>query len=212
VISVSDAERAIFTKNGVHPVHVLGHAIRPSPTPQTFENREGLLFVGALRLGTPNVDSVIWLVEEILPLIHARLGTKVPVTIVGVCDSERVWKLASDTIRVTGAVEDLREYYNGARVFVAPTRYAAGIPHKIHETAAYGLPAVVTPLLASQLGWTDGCEISVAEDTEGFADRCVRLYQQKDEWGCLRKNALARVEKDCSVEVFKDRLARILGF
>ena len=34
--------------------------------------------------------------------------------------------------------------YDRARLFIAPTRFASGLPHKIHEAAAFGLPVVTT--------------------------------------------------------------------
>jgi hypothetical protein len=37
------------------------------------------------------------------------------------------------------------------RVFAAPTRYSPGIPLKVHDAAAHGLPVVRTPLMAEQL-------------------------------------------------------------
>ena len=35
------------------------------------------------------------------------------------------------------------------KVFIAPTRFAAGIPHKVHEATANGIPCVTTELLAN---------------------------------------------------------------
>src|SRR5262245_6136671 len=56
VISVSEAERDTFAKNGIGRVEVLGHAIRTQPSPNAFEDREGFLFVGAIKETSPNSD------------------------------------------------------------------------------------------------------------------------------------------------------------
>src|SRR6185436_16734785 len=127
VVCVSEPERDLFARNGIPRTHVLGHAIQAEPTTRSFEDREGFLFVGAMRKGVPNVDSVIWFVEEILPLIRKDLGMDVSVTVAGVCESEHILSLATSTVRILGVVDDLREYYDRARVFIAPSRYAAGI-------------------------------------------------------------------------------------
>jgi GT2 family glycosyltransferase len=210
VISVSESERETFVKNGIGRVDVLGHAMRTQPSPNAFEDRAGFLFVGAIKEVSPNSDSVIWFVEEILPIIQARLGSQVRVTIAGVCDSARVRELASPGVRITGIVDDLSELYNQARVFIAPTRYSAGLPYKVHEAAAHGLPTVVTPLLADQLKWRDGFEIAVGMDARSFAEACVRIHENRQQWQDLRTNALARVERECSVEEFDRQLERIL--
>ena len=42
-------------------------------------------------------------------------------------------------MRVLGSVDDLTELYGRARVFIAHTRFAAGIPFKLHHASAHGL-------------------------------------------------------------------------
>ena len=210
VISVSETERDTFVKNGIARVEVLGHSIKTQPSPNGFEDREGFLFVGAIKEASPNSDSVIWFVEEILPIIHAQLGRQLRVTIAGLCDSSRVRELASPAVRIAGVVDDLSDLYNQSRVFIAPTRYGAGIPHKVHEAAAHGLPTVVTPLLAEQLKWRDGYEIAVGSDARSFAEACIRIHETKQQWQDLRTNALARIETECSVDAFDRHLDDIL--
>ena len=66
-------------------------------------------------------------------------------------------------------VDDLTPLYDDARVFVAPTRYSAGISLKVIEAAARGVPIVCTPLVARQLGWISGEELLTAETPAEFA-------------------------------------------
>jgi O-antigen biosynthesis protein len=213
IAAVSPADAAQFRSHGIENVRVIGHALAPTSTPDSFDARLGFLFVGAIHEeASPNGDSVIWFLEEILPKIHAALGPEVPITIAGVNQSERVKQLANPPVRITGHLPDLNEVYNTARVFVAPTRYAAGIPHKVHEAAARGLPIVGTPLLASQLGWRDGDPFLVADSADSFAHKCVELYRNRQLWERLRQRGLERIRTECSVEQFeasvKDCLTR----
>ena len=210
IVSVSEAERAAFLKHGINGVFVLGHANPPSPTPRTFHERDGFLFVGAIHEeASPNGDGMIWFLEEIFPRITAALGN-VRLTIAGVNRSEKIGRLTGSSVTITGRVADLTEYYNASRVFIAPTRYAAGIPHKVHEAAANGLPVVATPLLASQLGWEDGTSLSVGRDAESFAQKCIELHRNEDLWLRLRNAALERVAAECSLELFETRMKEIL--
>nr|AIA87397.1 CAZy families GT2/GT4 protein [uncultured Granulibacter sp.] len=109
---------------------------------------------------------------------------------------------------LAGRFDDPAELYESHRVFVAPTRYAAGIPYKIHEAASYGLPVVATDLLCRQLGWQDGVQIADGgmNDPALFADQIVRLYRSEELWNTLRDGALRAVEEQNSKSVFQERL------
>jgi GT2 family glycosyltransferase/glycosyltransferase involved in cell wall biosynthesis len=202
VISVSAKESAEFFQHGIRNIHIVGHAIDAVPQPVDFEKRSGMLFVGAIHSETsPNADSMIWFLTEVFPIIQKKLGDTVRLTIAGVNESQRIRELAGPSVRITGYVLDLRELYATAKLFIAPTRFAAGLPHKIHEAAAYGLPVVATSLLAKQLGWIEA-ELAIADDAESFASRCCELYTNLEKWLNLRNAALERVKTDCSSETF----------
>jgi GT2 family glycosyltransferase len=213
VIAVSEPERNEFQKYGINTVHVLGHSVAVGPSPRPFCEREGFLFVGAIHEDTtPNGDSVIWFLEEIFPRIQAELGDSIPFTIAGVNTSERVrrlGRLAAPAVRITGHLPDISGLYDSARVFVAPTRFSAGIPQKIHDAAARGVPVVGTPLLASQLGWQEGSPLLVAGDAETFARKCVQLYKDEALWKRLREAAIERIRTECSPELFENQLQSI---
>jgi GT2 family glycosyltransferase/glycosyltransferase involved in cell wall biosynthesis len=212
VVSVSDAEKRAFEAHGVERVHILGHLLEPAPVDRGFDDRKGFLFVGAVHQEeSPNGDALIWFLEEVFPLIQNALGADVTLTIVGYNTSGRIRHLAGPSVRIIGLLRDLTELYGDARVFVAPTRYAAGIPHKIHESAARGLPVVATELVATQLGWNDNVELLVGRDAASFAKKCIELYQDKDLWMRLRKAGLDRVKAECSKEAFDRSLKEILA-
>ncbi|NEP06757.1 MAG: glycosyltransferase family 4 protein, partial [Okeania sp. SIO4D6] len=176
--------------------------------------RENLLFVGSIyEKESPNADSILWLTSEIFPMIQEQLGLTVELIIIGNNTVEeieqKVNNLNNPSIKVLGKVDELTPFYNQARLFVAPTRYAAGIPHKVHEAAAYGLPIVTTSLIAQQLGWKNETELLVGDNNVDFAQQCIKLYQDSALWNKLRKNAMKRVETECSPQVFSQRLSSI---
>ncbi len=211
VICVSDVECARFAARGYRRVYKLGHALTPEPTPNPFEARDGVLFVGGiLNDRTPNADAVYWFVDEILPILRRQLDRPVAFTVAGPNESRQLAQRTGHQARVTGEVADLTPYYDGARVFVAPTRFAAGIPLKVYEAAARGVPVVCTSLLASQLGWRHGQELLVADDAASFAAQCARLCADRDLWESIRANALQRVSVECSREAFQKTVEEIL--
>jgi len=169
------------------------------------------LFVGAIHsLNSPNADSVIWFSEEIFPLIQQRLGKDVKLLIAGMSCSEFQALFSNGPIDQLGKVDDLRPLYNRARLFIAPTRFSAGIPLKICEAAARGLPTVATSLAGLQLGWDHERELLLADDPQSFAVACVRLYSDRALWKRLRGNMLKRVGDDFSPETFSERLKQII--
>ena len=211
VIAVSEGEAKEFRSRGLSQVHVLGHALTPRPTPRAFADRGGLLFVGSVHGDkSPNADSLRWFIREVWPLIEGRIGPAA-FDVVGENHAHEIRGLAGAGVTMVGPLEDLTESYDTHRVFVAPTRFAAGIPLKIQEAAARGIPVVATPLLANQLGWRDGVELLTGEGPDAFAEACVRLYTDAGLWSTLRQNALTRLERDCSPAQFIDSLSLILS-
>jgi O-antigen biosynthesis protein len=215
IICVSENERRQFAERGLERVHILGHSLQPKPSATSFEERRDILFVGAMNSAdSPNEDSVVWFSRQILRIIRERLPSDdIRLIVVGQNTTQRLSALAEDPfVKIVGSVEDLSPYYERARIFVAPTRFAAGIPIKILEAAGRGVPIVATSLMAVQLGWIDGEQLLTASavDPEHFADQCVRVYRSEQLWAHLREEALKRVRQDCSPERFERGLKWIL--
>jgi len=121
-----------------------------------------------------------------------------------------VLELASNNVIVTGQVKDLFEYYNKCKVFIVPTRYAGGIAFKLHEASSYGIPAVVTPLIADQVNWEDGKNLLIGNNARDFADKCIELYTDKNLWEKIRAGSLEMVKKDCNRETFIENLYKAI--
>ena len=203
VFSVSASEAVTFRAHGYGDVRVLGHALSPRPLGEGPEGRRNMLFVGALDdNNSPNTDSLIWFIETIMPRIDAELGTDWSLNVAGRSGARDLRGLASDRVRILGKVEDLDLLYAQSRLFIAPTRYAAGIPMKVHEAASVGLPTVATNLLTKQLGWTHEQELLSAANADAFAACCVQLYLDDALWSRLRVGGLAAIARDCAPESF----------
>lgn len=197
-------------------IRVLGHRLEAKPTSKGFEQRSGLLFVGALHEdNTPNAESLVWFIDEVWPLLKsqwsAHSSTEITFDIVGSCHAPSIWARRKPGIRLHGAVADLSPYFDQARVFVVPTRYAAGIPHKAHEAAARGVPMVVSRLIAQQLGWDDSL-VCIADGSMEFASACINLLKDKQGWSTKRHASLARIGIDCSSRQFEQSMIEALGF
>lgn len=215
VVAVTDREAEFIRRAGHQNVVVLGHSLQTRSTGKSFSERKGLLFVGAIvDAESPNLDSLIWFGREVLPRVRAELGSEVRLTVVG--SRSRKVDLSClnefEGLDIVGEVEDLEPFYDTSRVFVAPTRFAGGIPYKIHESASFGLPVVASDLLIAQLGWTDGEDIvsGGAPDAGVFADAIIRLYRDETFWSHIREGALKRLAEDCAPDRFDAAVAAVL--
>ncbi len=215
IISVSPLEREKFVEYGYKNVEVLGHSLACYPTEKQFNERKDILFVGSIYdLNSPNADSIIWFIQEILPSIKKELGEEVNLIIVGNNSvpeiKDHIPVESENLVQMKGRVDNLLDFYNSCRLFIAPTRFAAGIPHKVHEAAAYGLPIVTTFLIARQLQWQNEQDLLVADNPQNFALQCIKLYQDESLWQRIRDSALAKVESQCSPEAFTQKIKNIL--
>jgi O-antigen biosynthesis protein len=214
VTAVSSEEARAFENSGVREVHLVSHGIDPTPTERPFHLRRSFLFVGRLiEDGSPNVDALVWFLDNVFPLIRERLEEDPPEMVVaGKMSSVALAGRLGPGVQLLGPVEDLTPLYEDARVFVAPHRFAAGAPFKVIEAAGYGVPVVATDLLCSQLGWTAGQELLAAPvgDFEAFAANCVRLFRDEQLWFTVRQASLERLAREASVEQITASLARAI--
>lgn len=212
LLAVSGAEAEELRRLSGRPAFVLPHTIEPAPGATGFESRSGALFVGATHIvASPNGDALRWMAERIWPRMAAWLPHR-GLRVVGHMPPRFRNELQQQGLDCLGVLQDLASTYDSARIFVAPTRFAAGVPLKILEAAAAGLPVVASHLLGQQLGWRDGHEIVLADpaDPQGFANACRRLYQDAALWQRIRDKALARVARDCDRTRFREALEQAL--
>lgn len=211
IVAVSEREADYFRRFGFEQLTVLGHQLPNKAGSRPFAQRQGLLFVGALRdEGSPNVDSLLWFLINVLPLIEKEMPD-ISLTIVGDNSAPSLASLEKDNVQFTGRIDSITPMYERSKVFIAPTRFAAGIPHKVHEAASRGLPSVTTSLLATQLGWQDGEQLLAADSPQQFAQQCLRLLRDEALWTAVRDKGLAAVSADCSVQKFNEGLGRLFA-
>lgn len=141
-----------------------------------------LVFTGAMNY-PPNEDAALHLIQEILPLVR-RAVPGVQVLIVGHSPTPALVKARQiPGVTVTGFVDDVRPYLEGATVFVAPIRFAAGIQNKLLEALAMELPAVASPAASDGLQTESGNRppIDTASTPSEFADAIVRQLKRRRE-------------------------------
>ncbi|MGH2490350.1 MAG: glycosyltransferase [Candidatus Limnocylindria bacterium] len=137
--------------------------------------RGTVLFFGELGY-YPNTDAVLFLLEDVMPLIKAS-NPSVRVVVVGPSAPPEIRRWASPDVLMTGRVEDIRPYLDRAHVVVVPLRIGGGTRLKILEAMAMGKPIVSTRLGAEGLAVTDQRDILLADGARAIADQVDRVLR-----------------------------------
>ncbi len=123
----------------------------------------------------PNRDAVNYFSKEIFPEVLKKYPDS-KFYIVGQKPPQRVRKLESNNIVVTGFVEDIKQEYLKSEINVVPIRFGAGTLNKVIESLALGVPVVSTSL--SILGLPDELKkyILVADNKKEFIEKISSVF------------------------------------
>jgi len=205
-VVVSASEAAVLVESGVDPIAVVPtiHDLQPVGT-NGYDATDGILFIGGYK-HAPNVDSVIWLVGEIMPLVWESIPEAV-VTLLGADPTPEVLALAGPRVRVPGFIHDVSAHFRSTRIFVAPIRFGAGVKGKIGEALSYGVPVVTTPIGAEGFAFVHDESALIAADAPAFAEQIVRLWSDRDRWETLSGAAAHVLTPFASKTVVADALS-----
>lgn len=208
IISVPDRDQIAHERRGeirVIPNGVDTDFFRPMGTPKEY----GLAFTGNMAY-PPNVDAACFLIQEIMPLVWARVpGARV--LLAGATPSARVRALQSPLVDVSGWMDDIRQAYASSRVFVAPMRIGTGLQNKILEAMAMGLPCVTTSLPNEALGAADGKQILIGNQPGEIASHIVSLLSDPHLAKQIGDAGTLFVKEGYSWCAFTQQLERLMG-
>jgi sugar transferase (PEP-CTERM/EpsH1 system associated) len=167
-----------------------------------------LLFTGTMDY-FPNTDAARYLAHEILPRVRARIPD-VRTYIVGRNPPRAVRMLDGQSgVVVTGAVPDVRPYFERATVFVAPLRCGSGLQLKNLEAMAMRVPLVTTSWAADGFGAVPGSDFVCEDDPDKMAAHIVHLLRDADYREMLAGNGRAFVEREHSWTDISQRLCAL---
>lgn len=165
-------DRVTVIPNGVDTAHF---------APQPLEKKYDLVFTGNMNY-PPNIDSVLYLVRKVLPLVHAH-RPETNLLISGVDPSAEVRELARNDprIEVSGWVKDIRHSYAAARIFIAPMQIGTGLQNKLLEAMAMGMPCITSSLANNAVQAVPGESILIGQGPKDYAEHILRLLDDPAE-------------------------------
>jgi polysaccharide biosynthesis protein PslH len=193
IISDRDADGLVPLLREV--VHVIPNGVGESffeSLPQPPQKDFDLIFFGNMGYH-PNVQSAKFLVEEVLPILHAR-GIRPKLCIAGARPASTIRAWESPEITVTGFVADLREFVIRSKISVAPLVGGQGLQNKLLESMAMTIPIITTVVGNAGLGAKAGEDLIVCEDATAFADAIQDLLANPQKAATIATNGRRFVE------------------
>ncbi len=145
--------------------------------PIPFERKYDLFFSGNLRY-PPNVDASIFIVEEILPLLKTIIPN-IKVLIAGAAPNSKILSLQSETVDIKGWVEDIREYYKQAKIFLAPMQIGTGLQNKLLQAMTMKIPCVTSELTKKGIVSSGENVMLVGNTPQEYADLILKLLSDQ---------------------------------
>ncbi len=185
VLAVSPADATALARQALHLSHRI--TLLPNGVDPAYWSREALfdeddaplkadtlVFDGSMDF-RPNVDAVIWFVQEVWPRVKAR-RPQAEFYIVGRNPLPAVEALGNlPGITVTGAVLDTRPWVARATVYVVPMRMGGGVRLKVLQAMAMGCAIVSTPMGAEGIEVSHNREMVLARSASDFVQSVLLL-------------------------------------
>ncbi|MGM5630866.1 glycosyltransferase [Apibacter raozihei] len=191
IIAISEKEKQEVVNLGysANKINIISniHEIKPLDKAITFNDREGILFIGGFK-HTPNLDAVNYLYNDIMPIVWKRLPN-LNVYIIGQCTEEQKIKFEDPRFFLLGYVEDVSKWFSKVKLSIAPLRYGAGVKGKIGQSLEYSLPVVTTDIGAEGMFLENEKTALIANTKEEFSDSIINLYSNETLWNLLSNNS-----------------------
>ena len=147
-----------------------------------FENRKHFVTIGNF-LHEPNWNGVLYLKEEIWPLIKKQLP-EAELHVYGAYPSPKVTQLhqPKEGFLIKGRADSAQLVMLHAKVCLAPLRFGAGLKGKLIDAMECGTPSVTTSIGSEAMHGTLEWGGFITDNTQDFANSAVKLYTNKSAW------------------------------
>ncbi|MGD1919027.1 MAG: glycosyltransferase family 4 protein, partial [Pleurocapsa sp.] len=159
-------------------------------------NSGKILFMGTMSY-YPNIDGVLYFVEEILPIVWQQ-KPDISFCIAGREPPKIIQNLAVDNplIEVIADPEDMSLVAAKCNISVVSLRSGSGTRIKILHSMAMGLPVVSTSVGCEGLDISDRQHLVIYDLPSNFAQVIVEFFENQELWQLLQNNGRQLVENN----------------
>jgi glycosyltransferase involved in cell wall biosynthesis len=176
--------------------------------PLKMEKEYELVFTGNMGY-PPNVNAANFLAKEILPIVHQK-KPGVKLTIAGATPHPSVQALKSELVNVTGWVDDIRQCYAKAKIFIAPMQIGTGLQNKLLEAMAMKIPSITSQLANNALSAKHGEEILEGRSAAEFASHILNILENPELANKLSENGYAFVHQNYNWTAATQKLEKLM--
>ena len=206
---ISEPDRDAIAHPNKKDINIISNGVdfnyyQPQNLPKEFD----LIFSGNMSY-PPNILGARYLVKKVLPILYKK-EIILKTVFAGAKPADSIKKMASENIKVTGWVDDLRQYYAKSKIFVAPMQIGTGLQNKLLEAMSMEIPCITTPLTNQALGAHHGYDILIAKTANEFATHIEFLLKNPNKAKEIGMKGRILVEENYSWEKAGDKLELIM--
>lgn len=198
IVPITERDSDILNKLGnKKPGHVSSTGIDSSALIPNARNLEkpSLFHIGSLEW-TPNVEGLIWFIENCWEKIHKKFPD-LKFYIAGRNAPQWVQKkFQQPNVVFEGEVPDAYSFMNSKSIMVVPLHSGSGMRIKIIEGMALGKPIVSTQIGTEGIATTSGENIIIAENEQGFIDSISELIENDEYCEEIGRNAIEFIHEN----------------
>jgi len=127
----------------------------------------------------PNVSAVEYIATELMPLLIKR-KPNIKLLIAGATPSNSVKALSNENIHISGWLDDIRDAYNDASVFLAPLQIGTGLQNKLLEAMSMEVPCITSELANNALKAKNNEEILIGQTPKEYVDAVFTLLNNEE--------------------------------
>lgn len=179
IAAISDEDRSRMLALGIKkPIRTIPFGIHLEDYPNVDNStaERALFHLGAMDWG-PNLEGILWFLNAIWPLIHAK-HPDLKMYLAGRNMSEEIRTLNLPNVVVLGEIDDAISFMQSKAVMIVPLLSAGGIRVKIIEGLALGKAVISTTLGAEGLNCTDHKNIMLADRPEDWVKAVDELLER----------------------------------
>ena len=206
---ISEPDKNLIPHKDKAEIHVIPNGVdhsyfTPIDKVKTFD----VLFNGNMAY-PPNIDAAEYLIKEIMPVVWREMpDTKV--LLAGASPVKKVLSLKSGLVEVSGWMDDIRDAYSAARIFIAPMRIGTGLQNKLLEAMSMKIPSITTPLANDALQAKDGKEILIGSTPSELATQIINLLHDKKLYNVVAQKGYDFVHENYSWKNATEKLNELI--
>jgi glycosyltransferase involved in cell wall biosynthesis len=108
-------------------------------------------------------------------------------------------------------MDDIRDAYNQAIIFIAPMQIGTGLQNKLLEAMAMEMPCVTSKLANNALNAKTNDEILIGNSKEEYAELIIKLINDSSKREALGKNGQTYVRNNFNWETSTKKLLESMG-